>query len=63
VTHPALYESIILVVMGVSGVGAGLLFGVRQPIPLAISALAATTVLRVWSAFHGVVLWVPRAQL
>ena len=49
--HPALYEALILAVMGISGVGAGLLFGVRRPIPLAISALAATTVLRVWSAF------------
>ncbi len=49
--HPAIYEALVLGVMGFSGVGAGLLLGIRQAIPLAIVALGATTVLRVWTAF------------
>ncbi len=49
--HPAIYEALILGLMGSSGVGAGLLLGIRQAIPLAIVALGATTVLRVWTAF------------
>ena len=49
--HPAIFEALILALMGVSGVGAGLLLGIRQAIPLAIVALATSTVARVWSAF------------
>jgi len=49
--HPAVYEALVLGVMGSSGVGAGLLLGVRQAVPLAIVALGTTTVLRVWTAF------------
>lgn len=49
--HPAIYEALILGLMGSSGVGAGLLLGIRQAIPLAIVALGVTAVLRVWTAF------------
>ncbi len=49
--HPAVYEALVLAVMGLSGVGIGLLLGIRQPIPLVIAALGVTTVIRVWSAF------------
>lgn len=49
--HPAFTEALILGVMGVSGIGVGLLLGIRTWIPLAFAALAASTVLRVWTAF------------
>lgn len=49
--HPAIYEALILALMGSSGVAIGLLLGVRQIIPLATLALAFTTVLRVWTGF------------
>ena len=49
--HPAFAEAATLSVMGISGVAAGLLFGIRQWVPLGILALAFSVVTRVWSAF------------
>lgn len=49
--HPAIYEALILALMGSSGVAAGLLLGVRRVIPLTFLALVASAVLRVWTAF------------
>jgi hypothetical protein len=49
--HPAIVESLILAQLGLSGVGLGLLLGVRKPLLLAFFALAGATSIRVVSAF------------
>ena len=53
--------------MGLTGVAAGLAFGVRQWLPLAFLALAASTVFRVWTAFAvwsmGRPEWTPEAWI
>lgn len=51
---PALYELFILAVIGVSGISAALLLGVRRPITLVALGLASSVVIRVLSAL---VLW------
>jgi len=61
--HPAIYEALVLTLMGFSGVGAGLLLGIRQVIPLAVAGLAASTVIRVWSAFASWSLGLPELNL
>ena len=49
--HPAVAEGLTLGIIGVSGVSLGLLFGLRQVVPLTILALAGATVIRTWAAF------------
>ena len=49
--HPAIHEALILGLIGVSGVSTGVLFGVRQAIPLAATALGVGVSLRDLSAF------------
>lgn len=49
--HPAIYEALILGLMGLSGVSLGVLFGVRQAIPLAATALGVGVSIRALSAF------------
>lgn len=50
-THPLVVDALVLALMGLSGVGAGLLLGVRQWIPLTFLAVAFSTVVRTWSTF------------
>lgn len=50
-THPVVVDALVLALMGLSGVAAGLLLGVRQWIPLTFLAVALSTVVRTWSAF------------
>jgi hypothetical protein len=49
--QPVVVEVLVLSLMGFSGVSAGLLLGIRQWIVLAFFAVAASTLLRTWSAF------------
>ena len=49
--HPAFVEALVLGIIGISGVSIGLLLGIRQIAPLFVLALAASTVVRTWSAF------------
>lgn len=49
--QPVVVEALVLALMGFSGVAAGLLLGIRQWIVLGFFAVAASTLLRTWSAF------------
>lgn len=49
--QPVVVEALVLALMGFSGVAVGLLFGIRHWIVLAFFAVAASTLLRTWSAF------------
>ncbi len=49
--HPAIFEALVFSLMGFAGVSMGLLLGVRKIAPLAVLALGASIVFRVWTTF------------